>query len=242
MHAISFVAAILSVAALATARMELPQDLLDNTTRIEFAGFGGHNKGTYAFTSPSGDEFSGPFTRGESRFSVGNDLYVSNKGGSSFSFRDPATGRVTDAACQFKKVTVNIDIVTLDPKKVAYQCDFYSDGQLQEWRLVLGQPKRKGFKQKFLAKDLRAGQASLLGQNVVIESVHDYKDSKLSSQAAVGYLLRSGEKVLAAVELTDVNPGLYVVPGLGETEQMAVLVSALAIAVFRDPAVSALEE
>lgn len=233
-----------SIAATAatTARMALPEEFTASATHIELSGFGGHNKGFYSFADNRGMQYRGEFKRGESRLGVFDPLLVRNKGKGSFSFREPGSDNEITAACEFKKYTLNVDVVTFDPKKVAYSCDFRGNSALLGARLIIGQPKRQGMKQKFLARDLRSGESALFNQYLTLESVHDYRGSKFSSQQPVGYLIRSGDQLVAAVELTDWNPGVYVSPDLADDVQRSVLVTALAIAVFRDPAHSALED
>ncbi|MGB5737848.1 MAG: hypothetical protein WBM54_00755, partial [Woeseia sp.] len=48
--------------ALTVAQMQLPDDFQAGATRISVSGFGGKNKGSFAFSGHSGE-----FTRGESR-------------------------------------------------------------------------------------------------------------------------------------------------------------------------------
>lgn len=232
----------LNAGALATARMVLPADFTGYSARIELAGFGGHNKGSYSFSLPAGTHYSGEFRRGESRLGIMDPLLVRNKGRGSFSYREPGSDLHIEAKCEFSKFTINVDNVTFDPKKVAYGCEFRSDSALLGARLHIGQPKRQGMKQKFLARDLRAGEAVHFDQYLTFESVHDYQGTKVASQQPVGYVLRSGDRVVAAVELTDWNPGLYLAADLSTELQRSVLLTALAIAVFRDPAHSALED
>ncbi|NNC78171.1 MAG: hypothetical protein HKN77_09435 [Woeseiaceae bacterium] len=238
----AFCAVCQSATAATTARMELPEEFTASATHIEFSGFGGHNKGTYSFADNRGSHYRGDFKRGESRLGVFDPLLVRNKGKGSFSFRDPGSDAELTAACEFKKYTVNVDVVTFDAKKVAYSCDFRGNSALLGARLIIGQPKRQGMKQKFLARDLRSGESALFDQYLTLESVHDYRGTKLSSQQPVGYLIRSADRIVAAVELTDWNPGIYLSPDLSDDMQRSVLVTALAIAVFRDPAHSALED
>ncbi len=97
-------------------------------------------------------------------------------------------------------------------------------------------------KEKFLAKDLRRGEAMILDHHLLIESVHRYQGSKLQSPAPVGYLLRQGDQMVAAVELTDVNPTLLILPDTTDDLRHSIVATALALAVLRDPANSALED
>ena len=227
----------LSSAALPTAMMEMPDEFRAQTTRISVSGFGGKNKGSYAFL-----DYSGDFKRGESRLGVFDPLYVSSKGKSSFTFRDSQDAATISAACEMTKKSVTVGIVTFDPKKMAYHCDFRSDKQLLEARFILGHAKASGLKESMLSREMRAGEASMFGQQLVMRSVHKYQGSKLQSPSPVGYFLWSGEQLVAAVELTDVNPTFFVLSDLADDLRQSVLVASLALSVLRDPANSALED
>lgn len=227
----------LSASALTVARMELPADFQAQAAPLRASGFGGKNKGSFVFTGHSGE-----FTRGESRLGIFDPLYVSSKGKSSFSFREDGTADAISAECAMKKGTVSIGVITFDPKKMSYQCEFRQGNRLLGARFILGQPKAAGFKAALLAKDARAGEAIILEQQLTIQSVHRYKGTELQSSAPTGYLLQSGDRAIAAVELTDVNPTFYLLPDLPDDLRRSALLASLALAVLRDPANSALED
>jgi len=225
----------------ATAHMGLPAEFEAQPERIEIKGFGGRNKGEWQVVTPSGDRYSGRFTRSESRLGVFDPLYVRNKGKSSFTFVVDTGEALVSAECSFRKVTVNVNIVTIDADKLAYQCDLRGPSVQGAW-IAVGQPKREGLKKKLLAQDLRRGEAQVFGVALAIESVHGYAGTRLTSQPPVGYLLRSGDHVVGAVELTDWNPAVYLAKDLAPQTVQSVFVAALAMAVLRDPANSALED
>lgn len=227
----------LSFFGLATAQIELPAELDASADRLPVAGFGGHNKGTFEFAG-----YHGEFTRGESRLGIFDPLYVANRGKSSFTLRRTGSGDSISGSCRMEKNAVTIGIVTFDPKKLSYICDIRANGAAQSATLVLGQPKAKGFKQRFLAKDLRHGELQLHGHYLTMESVHNYKGTSLGSQSPLGYLLMHGDRVIAALELTDVNPTIFVARDLAAELRESVLAGAVALAVLRDPADSALED
>lgn len=228
---------LLPFVALSTAQMELPADFQAQAARVAVAGFGGKNKGSFEFPG-----YSGEFKRGESRLGIFDPLYVSSKGKSSFTLRDRDGLELISAECAMKKGSVTIGVVTFDPKKMAYQCDFRENGRLSSARFILGQPKANGFKQAFLAYARRAGEALVFGQHLTMQSVHNYAGTKLGSPSPVGYQIMADGRLVAAVELTDVNPAFLLAADLDEALTQSVLVTALALAVLRDPADSALEE
>ncbi|NNC78213.1 MAG: hypothetical protein HKN77_09645 [Woeseiaceae bacterium] len=226
-----------SAAALTVAKMDLPADFASAATEIRVSGFGGKNKGSFAF-----DGYNGEFKRGETRLGIFDPLFVSSKGKSSFSFREAGNTEPVSADCAMKKGSVTIGIVTFDPKKMSYECDFRQGKQLLGARFILGQPKASGFKQAVLAQDLRAGEAIIFNQHLTMQSVHRFKGTPLQSPSPVGYLVQTDGRTIAAVELTDTNPTFYLSPDLDVALRRSALIASLALSVLRDPANSALED
>lgn len=226
-----------NAAGLDTARMALPEEFAQRATRITLEGFGGRNKGSYTM-----GDYRGSFTRKESRLGIFDPLYASSKGKSSFSFQEKGSPAPLEAVCWMEKGTVTVGIVTFDPKKMIYRCEFRRDQKLEAASFVMGQPRAENMKQRFLARSLRSGESNLNNHHLRFDSVHAYKGTALTSQVPVGYLIRLQDTVVGAVELTDWNPTFYLDSKLDEEVHQSVLITALAIAVLRDPADSALEE
>lgn len=219
------------------AAIRLPDEFAANALRLEFTGFGGYNRGNYL-----GGAFKGEFTRIESRLGVFDPLLVANRGKSSFTVEDlPGLGGLS-ADCRATQRVATMRVVTIDLKKLAYQCEFTGIALADEWRLVVGEPKREGFREKLLARERRRGEAFVLGQEILIDSVHNYAGSSLTSQAPLGYLLESNGVVIAVVDLLDWNPIVHLREGLADSVRHAAIVVALSLAVLRDPANSALED
>ena len=238
--AILFVICLLTpvvAASIESARMRLPEEFGQQSAQLRFTGFGGYNKGTWSI-----GDYQGEFTRGESRLGVFDPLLVSSKGKSSFSFPASGSDAPLTADCEMRKKSVTIGVLTFDPKKMAYDCEFRRNGTLTGDRFILGQPKRTGLKDRLLAQDTRVGEAMIAGSHFTMKSVHQYHGSPISSQSPVGYLVDAAEQTIGAIELTDWNPAIYIQDTLQPDTQDALLVVALAIAVLRDPANSALEE
>lgn len=217
-----------------TARMQLPDDFAAGVEQQTVEGFGGRNQGRYTL-----GELSGEFTRIESRWAIGDPLYAQNRGRSSFTLSGPGFDATVAATCEMRRAAVTVGVITFDPDKMTYQCDLAgTDARL----LVLGEPKPENFRARLLARSERRGEASFGGVTLEVRSVHRYAGSRLEAPMPVGYLLESGGRPVAAVELTDVNPGLYLAANEPAEVQAAAIVTALALAVLRDPATSALEE
>lgn len=223
--------------ALETARMDLPAEFETQSVRYDASGFGGWNKGSYQV-----GDYRGEFTRGESRLGIFDPLYVSEKARGSFTFQPADSTDSLQAACRMSKGAVTIGVVTFDPKKMNYQCDFHRNGSLLGYRFVLGQPKPANMKERLLVQDLRKGEAVLNNHHLTLTSVHKFRRSAFSSPSPLGYLVHSGNTLVAAIELTDWNPTIYVAGNLDEADIEAVLIASLAVAVLRDPADSALGE
>jgi hypothetical protein len=219
------------------AAIRLPDELAGQSRQIDFSGFGGFNEGRYA-----GADYRGEFRRTESRLDVFDPLYVANRGRSSFTLEDAAGSVRHSGECRFSRDRAAIGIATTDLDRMEYLCDLREGGGPVASQLVLGEPRRKGFREKLMARERRVGEAIVLGHRVLIESVHEYAGSRLSSQTPLGYVLVSGGLVVAAVDLLDWSPIVHLRDGIAETERDAAVVVALALAVLRDPANSALED
>lgn len=219
--------------ALDVARMKLPEGL-GAAERLEASGYGGKNRGRFAF-----GDYRGDFTRIESRFAVFDPLYAANRGKSSFTLEGPGVDGTIAAECRFKERVVTVGVLTFDATKLAYVCEI-TDGTGSIGSLTLGEPKPSGFKERVLARAARRGLLEVGDVEIGIESVHHYERSKLSSQVPVGYVLTFDSQPVAALELTDSDPTFLLGGALTPELRRAALVAALGLSVLRDPANSAL--
>ncbi|HSG64353.1 MAG TPA: hypothetical protein VLD39_05105 [Gammaproteobacteria bacterium] len=219
------------------ARMKLPADAAARMTRHAATGLGGFNSGRYELGG-----FSGEFERSESRLSLFGSGFAANRGKSRFSLDGPGLGSPTSGECEFAENVVVIGVVTFDPKKLVYSCTIGSGDGRYEGRLLLGEPSSKTLGERALAYDLRRGEAELGGIRISIASVHELEGSWFSSPAPVGYLFTLAGDVVGAVELTDSDPTVLLPEGRDEHERVIALTIAVALAVLRDPASSALAE
>ena len=222
--------------ALETAKMDLPESLARNAERLAATGFGGFNRGRYEL-----GPYRGEFTRIESRWAVFDPLYASNRAKSSFSLQGPRFDAAVTAECEMKKANVTIGVVTFDPKKMTYQCSFQRGGQPIAASFVLGEAKPENMRARLASRAERHGEAMIEGLRVSMRSVHRYAGSRWQSRTPVGYLLEIDEQLIGAIELTDVNPTLFLDPAAGEARDAA-LIAAMALAVLRDPEESDLGE
>jgi hypothetical protein len=217
------------------ARMQLPQDLAARVERVSFEGFGGRNQGHYKL-----GDLAGEFTRIESRWAVADPLVAQNRGRSSFTLSGAGFAAPVAATCEMRRTSVTLGVITFDPDKMSYHCDLTGGGTSA--LLVLGQPKPENWRARVLARSERRGEATFDGVTLAVRSVHNYDGSRLQAPMPVGYLLEMGDRVVGALELTDIDPAVYLPTEETADVRSAVIVTALALGVLRDPASSALED
>jgi len=225
----------LAVTGIETAAMRLPEDFAAAAERLPVAGYGGRNRGEFTVAA-----YGGQFTRIESRLAVFDPLYASNRGTASFSLTGPDLGSPVAADCEFRENVVTIGVVTFDPKKLAFVCDITAADPALSGRLILGEPRPEGIRQRLLTQAVRRGTAELGSVQIEIESVHQYANSRIQASAPVGYLLRHEATLVGALELTDVNPTLLLRQELPAPVRQSTLIAALAVSLLRDPANSSL--
>ena len=225
----------LPLSAQQTARMELPGDLATRVERRSADGFGGRNEGDYTL-----GDLAGEFTRIESRWAVADPLYAQNRGRSSFTLSGPGFDSPVAAVCEMRRASVTVGVITFDPDKMTYQCELEGSGDPP--LLVLGEPKPENLRARMMARAERRGEAKLGGVTLAIRSVHRYAGSRLQAPVPVGYVFEIDGQPVGAVELTDVDPAVYLPSADASDVRNAAIVTALALAVLRDPATSALED
>ena len=223
------------LAAQRDARMALPEEFATRVERLSAEGFGGRNEGHYTL-----GDLTGEFTRIESRWAIADPLVAQNRGKSSFTISGTGFATPVAATCEMRRTSVTLGVITFDPDKMTYHCDLAAGAESP--LLVLGQPKPDNLRARVLARADRRGQATFGEVELAIRSVHHYDGSRLQAPMPVGYLLEIGDRAVGAVELTDVNPAFYLAAEETADVRSAVIVTALALAVLRDPASSALED
>lgn len=222
---------------LETASVQLPAGFRETAVRLPVEGYGGANRGQFKV-----DQYSGDFSRVESRLAIFDPLYASQRGTASFTLRGPGIDGTANAECSFKQNVTTAGLVSFDLKKFAFVCELTSASSQPLGHLTLGEPRPKGLKERLLARATRRGVAELGSTNIEIESVHEYVGSRLQSQAPVGYLLKADSVVIGALELTDVNPTVFIAANLADQERLSTLLAAIAVSLLRDPANSALAD
>jgi len=224
-----------SLPALRTATMRLPDELASASARLPFEGFGGKNRGQFRL-----GDYSGEFTRIESRLAIFDPGYVSNRGTGSFSLSGPGIDGTINGECSFKENVVTIRIVTFDTRKFGFVCDMHDASRGPVGRLTLVEPRPSGMRARLVARSERVGEADVHSVAFDIRSGHEYEGSRLKAQVPVGYVLSIDSTPVAALELTDVNPTLILADSLPDAWRTPTLVAALSLTVLRDPAASTL--
>jgi hypothetical protein len=227
--------AFLPLSAQQTARMELPDGLASRVERLSFEGFGGRNEGSYRLGN-----LTGQFTRIESRWAIADPLYAQNRARSSFTVSGPGFDPPLSATCEMRRGAVTVGVLAFDPQKMTYHCEVEGVGEPP--LLVLGEPKPENFRARVLGRAERRGESRYGEIALAIRSVHRYSGSRLQSSVPVGYLLEVADRAVGAVELTDVDPAAYLPTAEAADVRAAVIATALALAVLRDPATSTLED
>jgi hypothetical protein len=220
-----------------TARMKLPEGFADRTERLEADGFGGRNRGEYEL-----GPYRGEFVRIESRWAVPDPLYAQNRGRSSYTLQGPGVDEPVAASCEMKRGAVTVGVITFDPQRLTYQCELTRGGAPLDGSFVLGEPKPENLRERALALSDRRGEARVGAVTVAMRSVHDYEGSRLKAPMPVGYLLEVNGRAVGALELTDVDPTIFLPTEEPREVRSAVLIAAMGLAVLRDPASSALDE
>lgn len=209
--------------AIRPAQMAVPADLAARTQAAQIEGLGGGTRGTLRVAGNSG-----PFTRAASQLAL-FDLAAFDRGGATFTVAGADFAAPVAARCRFRQNTVTLGIVDFEPKKLAYECDF--DGAPGA-RLSL--QEAAGGLRTLQAE--RRGQLAVDGQVLTLRSVHEVDGAAIPVAAPIGYLIESGGRPVAAVELNGTVPQLRL-PDASQPElRRGALLAALAVALLWDPA------
>ena len=219
--------ACLTLAACAPAQMRLPTTLAEAPERTEFAGIGGR---------PSGEFVAGPY-RGKFKRSLDQFTFfetdVDRVGRASFTVAGPAIGSTIEGRCGMIESAVDLGVVEVTSRPMAYGCHLTAEGRPVaagfELREVVGGGSA-------ITRYERRGEISIGGTSLQIRSVHNLAGTAMPSLTPVGYLFEQDGRQIAALELTG-RPALIGLSGLDGATARTVVVGAVALAIFWDPAV-----
>ncbi|RZV35288.1 MAG: hypothetical protein EX262_02570 [Sphingomonadaceae bacterium] len=213
------------------ATMRLPGDLALNSERLTYAGIGGGTRGRFQVGA-----FRGSFERSEQRLAI-FDALVRNYGRADFVIEGPAIGSTIEAQCRMRERLIDLGIAEFKASRMAYRCEFTAAGHAFPARFEVQEVSR-GLGGT-LSKKERRGEIALGGETVQIRSVHKLDGSPIEMASPIGYVFTQNGDPVGAVELNGA-PELFIAHGIDHGLARTVTIAATALAIFWDPANSAL--
>lgn len=220
-------------AAIQPARMALPPGLEAETERTEMTGLGGGRGGSFQLAG-----YSGTFTRGESRLGVFDPLLVFNRASSSFTVAGPGLETPVSAECRMRQTSVTVGLISVDPKKMHYGCDFRADGMPVAAYFAIAEADDTLAER--IVRTERRGEMLLGKTRLQVRSTSRLAGSSWPSETPIGYLLDMDGRTVAGIELNGTRPTLFLPARASSEVHQAALLASLALAVFWDPANSML--
>ena len=213
--------------------MRLPQELEYQSARLPVEGIGGWTYGRFR----TGD-YVGGYERSEERLAF-FDTVIRNSGHSEFVIEGPGISSTIEARCQMRERVLDFDLVEFTPQRMSYRCEFTAEGREIPARLEL-QEVRSGLGGA-LSRRARRGEIALGGETVQIRSVHKLAGSPIEMANPIGYVFEQYGRPVGAVELNS-SPVIFVRDLTDQQLSRTITVGAVALAIFWDPANSALAE
>ena len=214
------------------AEMRLPPSLADQSARLPVEGIGGWRRGQFR----TGD-YTGSYERSEERLAF-FDAFIRNSGHSEFVIEGPAISSTIEAHCRMRERVLDFAIVEFTPQRMSYRCEFTADGrafparfELQEVRTGLGGA---------LSRRERRGEIALGGETVQIRSVHKLSGSPFEMANPIGYVFEQHGRPVGAVEVNG-RPVIFIGDLTDEGLSRTITIAAITLAIFWDPANSALD-
>ncbi|WP_033074219.1 hypothetical protein [Sphingopyxis sp. MWB1] len=227
-----FLLALGGCSAIRPATMQMPSDLAQTASATPITGIGGGRHGRFAV-----GDYHGGFERSEERLAF-FDMFGANTGHVDFSIEGPEISDVIDTSCRMREREIDLGIMEFKPARMALRCEFLADGRPFPARLEL-QEVSKGLGGA-LGRRERRGEIALGGEVVRMRSVHRVEGSPLAVAAPIGYIFEQRGRPVGAVELNG-QARLFLAPGTDPGLARTVTIAAAALAIFWDPANSALD-
>ncbi len=215
-------------ASLSEAQMELPSNLQSASETITISGIGGGQRGSYA-----AGPYSGQFARSETRLAFFDPLLEMRGGSTRFSLQGGELEGLIDAKCAMRERAVTVGDISFKPKKMAYGCDFLHAGRSFPARFEL-QEISEGMG-GMLSKRERRGEIAMDRAVIQIRSSHRMVGSAFDSASPIGYVFEANGVPVGAVDING-TPVLTMNESTDMAQRRAMLVSALALSIFWDPA------
>lgn len=217
--------------AITPARMVLPLPLAEEPPLV-FEGMGFGQRGRF-----QAGPYAASFTRSDTRLALLDALVERRSGKSSFALQGPGIDGAIDAECRVAERTINIAIISFNPKPMAYVCRFSHKGRALPARFEL-QEQRSGLG-GMLMRQARRGELAIDRVVMQMASVHRLEGSGIETATPAGYVFEIGGVPAGAVGLNG-RPAVRFAPGSDTATRRAVMIAATALGVLWDPAESTL--
>jgi hypothetical protein len=223
-------AALSACATVQPARMALPAGLVEPAT-LAVTGIGGRRSGALR-----AGPYTGCFERSDTRLALFDPLFERRGGRTAFALDGEAGEPALGADCRASERTVTLGIVSFKPGPMAFGCTL-SIGTAAAGRLEL-QEAAEGLG-GIMMKQERRGLLVLSGQRFSIRSVHSLAGSPIQTGTPIGYVFEQDGRPVGAVEVNGA-PLIRIDRSADARTRRAVVVGALALGLFWDPANSPL--
>lgn len=213
----------LSACAITPAEMARPA-ALQSASVTPITGIGGGQKGSFAI-----GQNTGAFKRSAQKLSF-FDLFNMRDGGADFTLQGADFQNAMQVSCVMRERTITIDFVEFKPGPMAFGCDVRSDGQRSPAVFEVQESSPD-----FTNRQQRRGSVMIDGAVLDIRSVHEIAGSPLPTSAPMGYVFERNGVAIGGVDLNN-GPSVFEAPGATQADHRAVLLAAVALSVFWDPA------
>ena len=213
------------------ARMALPAALFDHET-LPVSGIGGARRGTF-----HAGPYQGTFARSDTRLAVFDPVFERRGGRTSVTLVGPAGEGPIRADCSVRERTVTLAIISFKPKPMSLGCTLAGDTPGATGRIEL-QEAAEGLGGMMMRQE-RRGELVLEGRTLGIRSVHDLSGSPIQTGTPIGYVFEEDGRPVGAVEVNG-SPVIRISRTADGATHRAVLIGALTLGVFWDPANSPL--
>lgn len=221
------IACLAGCASVAPARMATPPGLGETAERIVLTGVGGARAGDFEAGSHSGS-----FERSATRLALFDPLIERRAGWTRFSLAGPGIDGRLDVECAMHQRGVNLGPFSVEPEPMTYACTIDHQGRRLPARFEVV-AHQSGFAGSLRAS--RRGEIALAGALVQIRSEHGLEGSPLALATPSGYVFERDGLTLGALDLNGA-PAILFGSTADLAERRAILVAALALALFWDPA------
>lgn len=227
-HALPAIVAVALVAcgAIQPARMQLPEPLRA-TEPVAVEGMSAGQRGAFRAA-----DYSGHYARSATRLEIFEDLAVFDRGRASYTLNGVMESPLA-ARCTVRQTAMTIGVIGFDPKKLAYECDFDTQGKAAGVRFTLQEGRDAGTPKTLQAE--RRGRIDYRETTLALRSVHAVEGSPFPLGTPIGYVFEQNGRAVGAIELNGLTPRLWL-PAANDDMRRAAVTAAMALAIFWDPA------